>query len=232
MGHQNTINTLLDEVEDIKELLLHIREKDHISEIEIDLAKDKLRQVYDIFRMFERSSSNPKGNVSEQTSKTESAQVKEEKPVSKPEEKHITEDRKPPQTDDFEVKSVTEPQSPLTEEEMTMTLGDKYKSLSDSLNDHMGRSQKKNDLASRYQSKPIKDIHAAIGINEKFQFIKELFKGNADLYNETIQKLNNASNFNEAYMYLNENFDWDMEDESVKRILELTRRKFISQGDE
>lgn len=241
MGYQNTIDILLNDVEDLKELLLHVREKEHMSAIEIDLAKDKLRQVYDIFRMLETPEANNQQTV-------ENEKIKEDKPLVKPDEKETkdqankkpqeTTGEQPPKTEnpvrteDFKVKSTTENQPPLTEEEMTMTLGDKYKSLSDSLNDHMGKSKKNSDLASKYQTKPIKNIHTAIGLNEKFQLIKELFKGDSDLYNQTINELNNASNFNEAYMYLNENFNWDMDDRLVKRILELTRRKFISANDE
>lgn len=241
MGYQNTIDILLNDIEDLKELLLHVREKEHMSAIEIDLAKDKLRQVYDIFRMLEKpQASEQPAEKNQQVNEDKPLEMQEIKKEKEPEKKQpretaseqIPNTEKEVRTEGFKVKSNTEHQPPLTEEEMTMTLGDKYKSLSNSLNDHMGKGKKSNDLASKYQTKPIKNIHTAIGLNEKFQLIKELFKGDSDLYNQTINQLNNASNFNEAYMYLNENFNWDMDDRLVKRILELTRRKFISTSDE
>ncbi len=239
MGYQKSIDILINDTEDLKELLLYVKEKDQISAIEVDLAMDKLRKMYDHFRNLK----NPATLKSKETSPDQ--QVREEhteSPASDTSKKLNTTNKatnEPPAAEerlvenkDFKIRSKPQQPSPLSEEEMAMTLGDKYKSVSDSLNDHMGKNKKTGDIASKYQSKPIKNIHSAIGLNEKFQLIKTLFKGDSDLYNQTIDKLNHASNFNEAYMYLNENFNWNMEDAMVKRILDLTRRKFISTRDE
>ena len=239
MGYQNTIDNLLNDTEDLKELLLYVKDKEKISAIEVDLAKDKLRHMYDNFRNLQKLETSdareiqPDRQVSDESMVAGTSDAPEkQKPGSEITEEPPAIEERPVEKKDFEVRSKIQQQPPITEEEMAMTLGDKYKSISDSLNDHMGKNKKTSDIASKYQSKPIKNIHTAIGLNEKFQLIKTLFKGDSDLYNQTIDKLNHASNFNEAYMYLNENFNWNMEDAMVKRILDLTRRKFISTNDE
>ena len=91
---------------------------------------------------------------------------------------------------------------------------------------------KKPDLASRLQSKPIKDISASIGLNDRFTFISQLFKGDAKKYDHTIAILNEATDFNAAYRYIDENLEWDMNDENVQKILELVRRKHIMNTNE
>lgn len=239
MGYQNTIDILLNDTEDLKELLLYVKDKDKISAIEVDLAMDKMRQMYDKFRNLQKEETSdaqetpPGRQVSDESVVSGTSDAPEKlKPENETTEEPPAIEERPVEKEDFEVRPKTQQQPPITEEEMAMTLGDKYKSISDSLNDHMGKSKKTSDIASKYQSKPIKNIHTAIGLNEKFQLIKSLFKGDSDLYNQTIDTLNHASNFNEAYMYLNENFNWNMEDAMVKRILDLTRRKFISTHDE
>ena len=89
------------------------------------------------------------------------------------------------------------------------------------------KSEKK-DVSSKLQSKPIKDINAAIGLNDKFAFIRELFNGDKNQYAETIQVLNNFDSFGNALSFLKENFDWDFEEENATKLIELVRRKYTN----
>ena len=106
-------------------------------------------------------------------------------------------------------------------------LADKYHSGKSYINERLAHKNGTEDLSSKLQSKPIKDIGGAIGINDKYKLIRDLFNGNPGIFEETIIQLNQASNFNEAFKYINSNFDWEMEDESVQLLLDLVRRKFI-----
>ncbi len=83
------------------------------------------------------------------------------------------------------------------------------------------------DVSSKMQSKPINDINNAIGLNDKFIFIRELFGNNKELYHETIQVLNNFDTFENAVTFLNENFDWAEDDTNFERLKELVRRKYL-----
>jgi hypothetical protein len=78
------------------------------------------------------------------------------------------------------------------------------------------------------QSKPIQDIASAISLNDKFIFIRELFKGDKEQYFETIQLLNNFDTYENAIGFLNENFDWEAEDPNFERLKELVKRKFAA----
>jgi len=98
--------------------------------------------------------------------------------------------------------------------------------------DTLTEKSSRDNISTKLQSKPITDIAAAIGINDKFQLIRDLFNGDSGSFNKTLETLNGATNFNEAFTYINEKFDWDMEDPSVQLILELVRRKFIVKKDE
>lgn len=81
------------------------------------------------------------------------------------------------------------------------------------------------DISSKFHSQPISDISLAIGLNDKFRYIRELFDGNNVQYAETLRFLNNVKSENEAVDYLNDKFEWDMETKLVKSLLELTARK-------
>jgi hypothetical protein len=75
------------------------------------------------------------------------------------------------------------------------------------------------------QVKPVKDIMTAIGINDRFTFIRELFNGDSSAFETTIDTLNTASGFNGAYNYLVGHFNWDMKSEVVQHLLEIISRK-------
>ncbi len=88
-----------------------------------------------------------------------------------------------------------------------------------------------NSFVEKLQKKRIADLKAAIGINEKFLFINELFEGNLALYNEGIEKLNSCTNINDAKGYvdgeLRTKFNWTNSPKADKMLMELIERRFI-----
>lgn len=76
--------------------------------------------------------------------------------------------------------------------------------------------------------KPITDLKTAIGINEKFQFINELFDGNMQEYNIAIGQLDGMENFHEATIYLSnlkDVYKWKEETLVMANFLELIERR-------
>ena len=84
--------------------------------------------------------------------------------------------------------------------------------------------------SSNSLKKPIKDLKAAIGINEKFQFINELFNGNMQEYNIAVNQLDGLENYNEASTYVNslqEIYRWKNEGPIVANFLNLIERRYL-----
>lgn len=106
-------------------------------------------------------------------------------------------------------------------------LADKYKSEKKFINESLAGTGKDQNISGKIQSKPIRNIGSALGINDRFKLIKELFNGDKESFQNTIGILDGASNFNEAFNYISSSFDWDMEEDSVQMLLDLVRRKFI-----
>lgn len=122
-----------------------------------------------------------------------------------------------------------EPEPPLREpkKEGKAIFAEKFQKTDKSfVNENRGKNKENSDLSSKIQSKPIADLRASIGINEKFLFIKELFKGNSDYYSKSIDFLNQAGSIDNAMQYIHENFQWDKESETTTKFLELVNRKF------
>ena len=100
-----------------------------------------------------------------------------------------------------------------------------------SLNDRIGRNKLYASLSSKLQKNPINDLPKAIGINERFLFIKELFNNDSKAYAEAIKKLNGLQNFAEADHILHEElavkYNWKPESNAVQSFLELIQRRYI-----
>lgn len=105
-------------------------------------------------------------------------------------------------------------------------LADKYADGKRLIHQTIAESRQGKDLSSRLQTKPLKDIAKAIGLNDKFLFIKELFGGDTNLYESTLRRLNEASSMEEAMVLLKE-FNWEMDEMPARKLVELAQRKFV-----
>ena len=88
-----------------------------------------------------------------------------------------------------------------------------------------------NSLAARLQRKPVSDLISAIGINDKFLFLNELFSGSMEKYNKSIRSLNSFSTLLGAKTYMSElqiEFQWDCNSDAYKKLADLVERRFIS----
>ena len=87
-----------------------------------------------------------------------------------------------------------------------------------------------NSLAARLQRKPVSDLISAIGINDKFLFLNELFGGSMEKYNKSIRSLNSFSTLLGAKTYMSElqiEFQWDCNSDAYKKLADLVERRFI-----
>jgi hypothetical protein len=81
-------------------------------------------------------------------------------------------------------------------------------------------------IASVMHNKPISDIGTAIGINDKFYFIRELFSGDTRAYQDTIKRLNSSASLGEAMRILDENTVMGSDPSAQSSFVDIVRRKF------
>ncbi len=73
---------------------------------------------------------------------------------------------------------------------------------------------------------PISDLRQAIGINDKFLMIRDLFGGDSALFETTIAALNAQPGLDDCMIYIAEHFAWNPDSESARLMMELLERKF------
>ena len=73
---------------------------------------------------------------------------------------------------------------------------------------------------------PIDDLRQAIGINDKFLMIRDLFGGDGALFDATVAALNAQQSLDDCMIYIAEHFAWNPESDSARLVMELLERKF------
>lgn len=113
----------------------------------------------------------------------------------------------------------------ISEEKKAEVLKEEGKSI----NDSFSNQQEVESLAQKLGKKPITDLSEAIGLNQKFLFMNDLFEGENNLYKEAIKTLNSFSSYFEADEYINvlsSRHSWDSTSRTVKDFIELVERRY------
>lgn len=74
---------------------------------------------------------------------------------------------------------------------------------------------------------PVDDLIKAIGINDRFLYQRELFKGNKLAFDAAVETVNAATSYNQAYQYLRQTFGWDETEPTVEAFLKSVHRRFL-----
>jgi CDP-glycerol glycerophosphotransferase (TagB/SpsB family) len=98
----------------------------------------------------------------------------------------------------------------------------------ESLNDKL--KQEKKEIAHILKDSPVKDLRKAIGVNDKFVFISELFRGDEAMYERSIKTINTFHILPEAEYWMNRELKvklgWNDTNETVQHFYQLVRRRF------
>ncbi|MBN2485007.1 MAG: hypothetical protein JXB34_03435 [Bacteroidales bacterium] len=249
MHYKNTVEAVYVQLGELQQLVSNIGADGKIYTIEVDLAMDKLRHVYDLMFLLKNESvlsplknatteskGKPLAEDVEKNGLPDGVQVVEEPLPVRPAESvgQKTEPEPAPEPSPEQesltvaVKGVAKEETAQRTTEAKIFLGDTFKKEKTSLNEELSHQKVSGDIASQLKSKPITSISGAIGLNEKFGLIQNLFKGDKQQYEKTIGRLDAYVNYDEAFGFLSSNFGWDMDNAYVERLLELLRRKLIA----
>jgi hypothetical protein len=97
-----------------------------------------------------------------------------------------------------------------------------------SLNEKLKQAQ--TELGDSLLETPIKDLRRAIGVNDRFVFINDLFRGDEAMYERSIKTINGFSILPEAEYWINRELKlklgWSDKNDVVKQFDQLVRRRF------
>jgi len=96
-----------------------------------------------------------------------------------------------------------------------------FSTLNDKLHESGG-----DNLQEKIKKSKLDDIQYAIGINDQFLFIRELFESKTEAYKAAINYINSENDYNKIVSFFEESHKWDNEDLTVIQFFDLIKRKF------
>lgn len=72
----------------------------------------------------------------------------------------------------------------------------------------------------------IANLTEALGINDRFLLIRDLFDGDASAFEAAMEKLNSFGSFEECMIHIIENYEWDPHCEGAKLMMTLIGRRY------
>ncbi len=112
----------------------------------------------------------------------------------------------------------------INRKELNDTMGQNGKSL----NDHL--KIQKTELAEILTDTPIRDLKKGIGINDRYVFVSELFRGDDAMYERSIKTLNGFRIMAEAEYWIERELKvklgWDDSKPTTQHFYQLVKRRF------
>ncbi|MBS1666113.1 MAG: hypothetical protein JST58_01910 [Bacteroidetes bacterium] len=116
----------------------------------------------------------------------------------------------------------------LSHQPQSKELNDVIGSASESLNDRLKTDH--NELSSSIKGAPVHDLKKAIGINDRYVFINELFRGDEAMYERSIKTINNFKILPEAEYWMERELKlklgWDETKDASRHFFQLVKRRF------
>lgn len=83
------------------------------------------------------------------------------------------------------------------------------------------------DVASELRrSEPVTDLRQAIGLNDRFLLIRDLFGGDAAACDRALDRFNRFENLDDCMIFIAEHYAWNPNSDGAKLMMELLERKF------
>ena len=250
MDKETLLEIIIKDLGEIESLVKSFQGKKTISPSFLKLTETKLTNVVEEFKMLNELNNDQ--NIAS-TPKTTEDNIKINIPEKKEVVKDISIENKPLETSDkknIEPKEInTQPEveiqrhkekpktEPIVKENISIkdkateiedgakTIGESLIGDKKSVNDIIANQQESN-IKKTLKGKPVNDLIKELGINDRFMFQRELFDGNSNILNQTLQQLNEMPNFKSAQTFIMSNFNWDNELEVTKSFYSYIERKF------
>ncbi len=235
MDFNSTIDLIIKDLQEAVKIIDDLKKYQGIPMLQVELAKAKCKSAGEVIALLKTM------DIDSLIVKTEEKQpvivkdkeiVIEKKKPSGPQKPVITETAEPEKTETLiaevnpavEVIKAESVQSPKKEQSV-VTLGESFTNQPGSFNDTLSNQKNEEGLTEMLKSKPIKSLSEAIGLNDRFLFIREIFNGSSEAFNTAIARLDSAESINDAKAVIMSYTGDNQENEAVKQLIDLVKRK-------
>lgn len=219
MDFNSTVDLIIRDLDEAHEIIDDFRNYPGVPLIQVELAKSKCKSAAGIIALLK--------NIQESSpfpEKKEPVSLKEEKkpgPAIRQEPSMKPSVGSNPTATTGENKNTT-----VTKTSNSAIIADTFSHLPNSLNEQLGTMREDDGVTDMLKTQPLVNLSDAIGVNDRFLFIREIFRGNRETYEQAISKLDNAENMKDAKAIILSYTGKYEETEASRQLLDLIKRKF------
>ena len=206
------LNILEDHIDEDKEMVVteeDKKEEDYIAEVITEDVKEDEKDDSEK-KVVDEDDDLEEGNEDEDDEDDDDQEEEEEE---EEEEIIILEDEKPETASEI-----------VVEEAPKTTLGERLAASTMTRNEMHSRAE--NSILSNISNTKITDIRQAISIGDRFRFQRELFRGNGEDMNKTLNYINQLATLQEVESFLQSKYNWSADNAAVEDFFQIIKRKF------
>ena len=222
MDFNATIDLIIRDLEEAREIIDDLKKYPGVPVLQVELAKSKCKTAGEVIALLKTIKNNV--IAEEKTGKVIEEPIRKEVIVNKESE------GQEPEAERQLLLMKKEEHDHHKKPSESSIIADTFSHLSGSLNEQIGSHKADGDLSQRLKSKPISSLTEAIGVNDRFLFIREIFNNNKDAYAQAISRLDHAESLCDASAIIMSYTGDNNETEAVIQLLDLVKRKFPSHG--
>lgn len=237
MDFNSTIDLIVKDLNEAREIIDDLKKYPGVPAIQVELAKAKCKsaaEVIELLKEIKNNSSAPaEVQIMNNTSSAVSDEIRKKEIIPEPAEP-VTEILLKPEPvvvsihEETVKKEITVAKSQETSRQQThkkAVLADQFVHRANGINEQLGGNKHDDDILEIMKHKPVTSLNDAIGINDRFLFIREIFNGNSESYNNAIARLENVNCIAEAREIISGYIGEGIENEAVTQLLDLVKRK-------
>ena len=242
MDFSTTIDLIIKDLREAREIIDDLKKYPGVPQIQIELAKSKCRSAEELMAFlktlnneyqpsYEQKADDVKVTKPSETTDQDSLIEITDEEVSESLSFSNDNEKAPEITSETIIKqTVTQTDTVIrkkSSEKLSETniVADRFSGMSNIFHEQLGNIKSDSDISAVIKSRPVSNLTEAIGINDKFFFIREIFNGDPVSYNEAIAKLNKVDNLTDAKAVIMSYTGEGEESEAVKQLIDLVKRK-------
>ena len=236
MDFNATLDLIIKDLKEASDIIDDLKKYPGVPVLQVELAKLKCKSAGEVIAMLKTLKDNSsfaekEPVVQKKVQKQPPPEVEIQLPERKITTPAIEEKREEvvvPEPEPAPVLKDSEQKKIRMKEQESSILADKFSHLSGSFNEQLGTMKGDDDIADILKTKHLTSLLQAIGVNDKFLFIREIFNGNQSDYTQAISRLESAENLTDARAVIMSYTGDSNESDAVKQLLDLVKRKLPS----
>lgn len=231
MDFNSTIDLIIKDLNDAGEIIDDLKKYPGVPAIQVELAKSKCKSAGEVIALLKSMKNNHSGHEEIRVLEAEdslSAGVISVEKQDTPQEKEIQAEVRTEITITHVQELVEDTRQTVRKTLESTIIADKFSNISGCFNEQLGGKNHDDDVSEILKTKHVTDLSEAIGVNDRFLFIREIFDGNKESYDQAIMKLDNVQTLNDARAIIMSYTGEDKANEAVKQLLEMVKRKLPS----